>query len=168
LLDDIVLTTDNAPAVAKAMDVAKVTRVPCCGHVISLAVKRVNKNVAPVRKWKKIVTDVAGNFRHSNAHMELLLQEQRNEGVQNPKKPVQEGDTRWNSTHYMLERFVLLYRFIVAVKDKYDIRELKAKLPDNPHMSEELVDVSKIYSEFLKPFKVLSEGCQAVCQRCHW
>jgi hypothetical protein len=91
----------------------------------------------------------------------LLLQEQRNEGVQNPKKPVQEGDTRWNSTHYMLERFVLLYRFIVAVKDKYDIRELKAKLPDNPHMSEELVDVSKIYSEFLKPFKVLSEGCQS-------
>lgn len=84
---ELVFTTDNAPAVAKAMDICNVTRVPCCAHVTSLAVKRVNSNVAGVKKWKKNVVNIVGNFRHSNANMKLLMDKQEEQGVSRPKKP---------------------------------------------------------------------------------
>jgi hypothetical protein len=124
-MHDIVFTTDNAPAVAKAMDLAKVVRIPCCAHVTSLAVKRVNKNVQAVSKWKKNVVGIVGNFRHSNANMDLLLQEQREAGVVRPKKPTQEGETRWNSTEVMLSTFKDLYQYITSVSAKHLITEVQ-------------------------------------------
>lgn len=73
--EDRMFTTDNVPAAAKAMDAANVIRIPFCAHVTSLTVKRVNKNVQAVHKWRKNVVNIVGNFRHSNTNMDCFLEE---------------------------------------------------------------------------------------------
>lgn len=158
---ELVYTTDNAPAVAKAMATENVTRVPCCGHVISLAVKRVNNQVAAVRKWKKNVVNIVGNFRHSNTNMDLLMAQQKTSGKLHPKKPAQEGDTRWNSTEIMLSVFEELYEAIQSVASKHLIEELQKNLPTNQHQLAEMRSVLQIYGKFLQPFKKLTEQCQS-------
>ena len=88
LREGLVFTTDNAPAVAKAMRDSSVTRVPCCGHVISLAVKRVNNYVPAVRKWKHNVTKIVGNLNQSTVNRDLLSKEQTKAGISVPKAPI--------------------------------------------------------------------------------
>jgi hypothetical protein len=66
-------TIDNAPSVVaaiRAMDGS--VRIPCFAHVTALAVKRVNREVAPVSKWKAKITKVVGHFNSSNEHLRLL------------------------------------------------------------------------------------------------
>lgn len=86
--------------------------VPCFAHIINLIVSKAlgsekNKNIEHIiEKIKAIVAF----FKHSNIAQDMLREEQRKEGKSDGTflYLIQERATRWNSTFYCLERFVLL------------------------------------------------------------
>lgn len=91
----------------------------CYAHTLNLvvtdALKTPNVNCT-IDKVKTIVT----HFKRSTKANQKLITNQKNSGIINPKKIVQDVVTRWNSTLYMVERFVELessIRSTIAVLD---------------------------------------------------
>ena len=108
----LVFTTDNAPAMVAALDGERDWhRVPCFAHVTALCVNAANK-VKAVKKWKQHVTNIVGHFKHSAQHLDML-HKLRDEAGKSKLNPIQEGATRWLSTHGMLERFSELKQEII-------------------------------------------------------
>lgn len=83
----------------------------CYAHSLNLIVQRALKELEPtLEKIKKIVTF----FKRSSLNNEKLLKFQINSGVSQPKRLIQDVSTRWNSTFYMLRRFIELEEAIRA------------------------------------------------------
>lgn len=86
--------------------------VPCFAHIINLIVSKSlgsekNKNIVfIIEKVKAIVAF----FKHSNVAQDMLREEQKKEGKSDGTflYLIQEIATRWNSTFYCLQRFVVL------------------------------------------------------------
>lgn len=107
ILDKILLTvSDNGANIKNAVAHLGWKHFGCYAHTLNLAVQKVLANSylgELINKVKAIVS----YFKRSNLCLSKLkkYQEQANKVV---KRPIQDVSTRWNSTFYMLERFVLL------------------------------------------------------------
>lgn len=99
------LVRDEGSNMKKAMRLAALKDIDCTAHKIQLAVRNCldsQKNIKTViLKCKKIST----HFNHSVIAQKNLQEIQRRLGQPN-LKVIQDCTTRWNSTYYMLERFL--------------------------------------------------------------
>ncbi|XP_021004027.1 zinc finger BED domain-containing protein 4-like [Parasteatoda tepidariorum] len=102
----LVCVTDNATNMKNAVTVElKLKHFPCLAHTLNLIVRDALKLLHElIEKIKSVVAF----FKRSTTCNEKLLNYQKNNGIEQPKKLIQDVVTRWNSTFYMLERYVLL------------------------------------------------------------
>lgn len=93
-------------------------------------------------KIKTVVT----HFKRICKASQKLSQFQNNAGINIPKKLLQDIETRWNSTYYMLCQFVELQdavQLLVALINKY----LPVLTTDEWHICHELCQVLKSFEE---------------------
>lgn len=98
--------SDNAANIKKAIkDVLKLKHFGCYAHTLNLIAQDSLKLVVEILQKVK---DIVAYFRRSTSAMSKLLDEQKRSNIVPTKRLVQEVVTRWNSTYYMVERFVNL------------------------------------------------------------
>lgn len=121
----------------------------CFAHSLNLVVSdalNISPNISSlIRDLKTIV----GHFKRSAISNEKLMTHQINSGKQ-PLKLLQDVPTRWNSTFYMLTRFVELEEHIrsaIAVIDK-----------DLPVLSAQQWIICKQLCQVLKPFEATTKS----------
>ncbi|KAL7638707.1 UNVERIFIED_CONTAM: hypothetical protein RMT77_010240 [Armadillidium vulgare] len=123
--------------------------VPCFAHNINLVVTKAIEKVPRFTEIKNKVKAIINYFRHSNVAMDDLRAEEKKEGRTEGTFlfPIQDVVTRWNSTYYSLERFVLLSGHIAKIL-------LSSKHCKAPTMTttEELLAIQEAI-ELLKPFE---------------
>lgn len=148
----VFVVTDNADNVVNAVkDVMGWKHMGCFAHSLNLVVTRaVNKNhdvVTLIETVKRIVS----HFKRSTQSTEKLIEYQvrNNEPNNKPKKLIQDVSTRWNSTYFMLKRFVLLQEPIKATLALID-KDLPVLTPVQWKMLCELILV-------LKPFYTVTK-----------
>lgn len=94
--------SDNAANITKAMKMLKWTHHPCLAHTINLIVRDALKVMKPTVDKVKAAVEY---FHRSTVGAEKLKSTQRQMGM--PElRPKQDCTTRWNSTFYMLKRFL--------------------------------------------------------------
>lgn len=144
----------------------------CYAHSLNLIVQNA---LSIVKETRDKVKTIVSHFKRSTAASEKLLTYQKNSGVAQPKRLLQEVPTRWNSTFYMLQRITLLQE---AVRSSLALIDR-----DLPILSSEEWDVCTQLCRVLKPFEevtrklsaekyatasqviVLTRGLLAVCSK---
>lgn len=99
--------SDNARNIEKAIEDLNWKRYGCYAHSLNLIVTQALKPLeALIENVKKIV----GHFKRSTTALDMLLSYQMRNMADSgqPKRLIQQVPTRWNSTFFMLQRFVLL------------------------------------------------------------
>lgn len=106
LEDKIELTvSDNANNIKNSLGLLKLKHLGCFAHTLNLVVQSAlafENNL--IDKVKTIVT----HFRKSTVTNNKFRTYQINNGIDKPKKLLQDVQTRWNSTYYMFNRFIEL------------------------------------------------------------
>ncbi|CAH1107688.1 unnamed protein product [Psylliodes chrysocephalus] len=149
--DKILLAVlDNAANIKNAIDTKlKWKHLGCVAHTINLIVKdglNCDETVtATIGKVKSIVAF----FRRSTISNQKLLTYQKNQGNNNPLKLIQDTSTRWNSTYYMLTRFVQLEDAV-----KTTVALIIAKLSV---LSQNEWQLIKELCQILKPFESVTK-----------
>jgi hypothetical protein len=104
--------SDNASVMVAAFEELAMRRLPCAAHWLQLSLSdclfgdgpRVNRQLQQViAKCRAIV----GHFSRSPEALEELLELQRKRKW-SPVRPVQDNETRWNSTYALLKSLVAL------------------------------------------------------------
>lgn len=114
--------TDNAPNIVKAIHdtFGKKRQIPCFAHTLNLVCGYSLKTPEVsdiITKCRKIVAWFKRSVRANDDLREL----QSSAGVcgGNMLKPILDVKTRWNSTYYMLERFIKLIPYISQILIKH-------------------------------------------------
>lgn len=97
--------SDNASNIKNALSLLKLKHLGCFAHTLNLVVQSaLTLENDLIDKVKTIVT----YFRKSTVANNKLRTYQINNGINEPKKLLQDVQTRWNATYYMLNRFIEL------------------------------------------------------------
>lgn len=138
----LIVITDNASNITSAItNILKWKHFGCYAHKINLIVQDGLLLLdALIKKVKGLVTF----FKRSNAAVQKLLKYQEQTGIKQPKKLLQDVATRWNSTFFMLERFILLED---AVKHTLALTD-----SDLPKLTVEEWEICKQTCIVLEPF----------------
>ncbi|KAI2643784.1 E3 SUMO-protein ligase ZBED1 [Labeo rohita] len=99
------MVTDNAANMVSAIQKLGLCHLPCFAHTINLIVKRAVEEHEVMAGICSRARRVVSYFRSSTNATEKLILAQERMGRQ-PLKLLQEVDTRWNSTHDMLQRLI--------------------------------------------------------------
>ena len=101
----LVAVSDNASNIKCAIaEELKWKHFGCFAHTVNLIVHDALVILEPL---VKNVKSIVSHFKRSTAANQLLRTYQENSGVP-PRKVIQDVPTRWNSTFYMIKRFVEL------------------------------------------------------------
>ena len=101
----LVAVSDNASNIKCAIaEELKWKHFGCFAHTVNLIVHDALVILEPL---VKNVKSIVSHFKRSTAANQLLRTYQENSGV-TPRKVIQDVPTRWNSTFYMIKRFVEL------------------------------------------------------------
>lgn len=107
----VAAVSDNAANIKCAITGLGWKHFGCFAHTLNLVVQNALEIVDDtLDKVKRIVA----HFKKSTNSNSLLLTTQRQFGINIPKKLIQSVPTRWNSTFYMIERFVELEEVLKA------------------------------------------------------
>lgn len=101
----ILAVSDNAYNIKNALKSLQLKNFGYFAHTLNLIVQAALKTESNL--IDKIKTIISHFHKSSNSHQKLM-QYQKNIGIKDPKKLVQDVSTRWKSTFYMVERFVEL------------------------------------------------------------
>lgn len=117
----VIAVTDNASNVTKAIkDELKWKHYGCFAHKLNLIVERSlgigitategerESIFLEIKRLIDKIKSIVSHFRRSSQANEKLLKTQQQTGVEQPLTVIKDVVTRWNSTFYMIERFVLL------------------------------------------------------------
>ena len=99
------IVTDNAANMTAAIKQINVRHIPCFAHSLNLVVQDSIKTTEDVQKLKEKIKTIVSFFQHSVKASDKLTQVQE-QHKQPPKKIIQDVETRWNSTYYMMERYL--------------------------------------------------------------
>lgn len=144
----LAVVTDNASNICGAIkEELKWKHFGCFAHTLNLIVQDALKIIQKLHvKIKTIVTF----FKKSHSSKQKLFTAQRNLGMETCRNVKQDVTvTRWNSTYYMLERFV-------ALKDALQTSMALINTKDMPVLSEEEWMVSEELCVVLKPFEQIT------------
>lgn len=137
--------SDNAANIKKAIELLRWKHFGCMAHTINLIVQDGLKSNTAVKEVLQKVKQIVTFFRKSPTNHKIVLNYQASQGVQTPLKLINECPTRWNSTLYMVERFVQLEN---AVKTSMAL--INSQLPNLSAIEWQILkDLSKI----LKPWE---------------
>ena len=101
----VALVTDNAANAVAAARLTGWTHIPCFAHSLNLIVKDALGADPSLVALKKKCKDIVTFFHHSCKASDKLREVQKQLGI-TEKKLIQDVDTRWNSTFYMLKRIL--------------------------------------------------------------
>lgn len=107
-------TTDNGANIVAGIKLLfeekNIVHVPCFAHNINLVVSKALGSVKDLVQIIDKVKAIVAYFKHSNVAQDDLRNEQKKDGKSDGTYLYlkQEVPTRWNSTFYCLERFLLL------------------------------------------------------------
>lgn len=134
----LIVITDNAANIKRAIkDELQFNHFGCYAHTVNFIAQVAFKQISGIsEKIKSIV----GFFMRSNSAMNKLLDQQKQLGRQ-PKKLVQDVPIRWNSSYYMIQRFVELE---IPIRITIDL------------LNKDLPIISVENWEFLKEIKTIS------------
>ncbi|CAG9862308.1 unnamed protein product [Phyllotreta striolata] len=108
----VAAVTDNGANMVKACQdfLGKSKHVPCFAHTINLVCEQALKNTQNLDKLIEKVRTIVVWFKRSVHASDELRRIQQNRGTPegNMLKMILDVKTRWNSTYYMLERFLKL------------------------------------------------------------
>jgi len=168
----VLAVSDNAYNVQNALSTLQLKHFGCFAHTLNLIVQSaINKESELINKVKSICT----YFHKSTTANSKLMTYQENNGIKEPKKLMQDVSTRWNSTFYMLERFVELETSIRGTIGLLD----KAPNGLNPNEWAVIKELCKVLQPFEEATRsvsgeqyitasmviVIAQGLQDVCQQ---
>lgn len=168
----ILAVSDNANNIKSALSMLQVKSLGCFAHTLNLIVQDALKLQSYlIDKIKCIVT----HFRKSSRANHKLNVYQTSNGSNVPKKLLQDISTRWNSTYYMLDRFVELEDAIRATLGLLD-NPPQILTANEWKITKELVQVLRPFEEATKAVSgskymtasiiiVISQGLQNVCEQ---
>ncbi|KAL0161617.1 hypothetical protein M9458_045342, partial [Cirrhinus mrigala] len=142
------MVTDNAANMVSAIQKLGLRHLPCFAHTINLIVKRAVEEHEVMADIRSRARRVVSYFRSSTNATEKLILAQERMGRQ-PLKLLQEVDTRWNSTHDMLQRLIDLREPVGAALASLSNDIMPLSSADFDIISESL--------EVLAPFKYATE-----------
>ncbi|KAL0161448.1 hypothetical protein M9458_045173, partial [Cirrhinus mrigala] len=144
LISDWGLTANMVSAIQKL----GLHHLPCFAHTINLIVKRAVEEHEVMADIRSRARRVVSYFRSSTNATEMLILAQERMGRQ-PLKLLQEVDTRWNSTHDMLQRLIDLREPVGAALASLSNDIMPLSSADFDIISESL--------EVLAPFRYATE-----------
>lgn len=142
----VLAVSENANNIKNALNILQLKSVGCFTHTMNLVVQSslILEN-SLIDRVKAIIT----HFRKSTVANNKLHTYQINNGISQPKKLIQDVQARWNSTFYMISRFVELEDSIRGTLGLLD------KAPENLKGEEWII--LKEMCQVLKPLKKLPE-----------
>ncbi|XP_042216861.1 zinc finger BED domain-containing protein 4-like [Homarus americanus] len=100
------VVTDNAANITSAVNnIMKLRHLPCFAHTLNLVARDSIENTEEVKHLQEKVKQIVTYFHHRVKASDKLSKLQEHHGVP-VKKLIQDVETRWNSTYYMMQRFV--------------------------------------------------------------
>ncbi|XP_031330565.1 zinc finger BED domain-containing protein 1-like [Photinus pyralis] len=121
----------------------------CFAHSINLVVNDGLKG-EDISQIINKVKYIVGHFKRSHSATQKLLTYQQNQGTGVPLKLLQDVATRWNSTFYMLERFI-------ALEDTVKATMALTNMDPTSHLTtDEWVAIKQIL-QVLKPFEKVTK-----------
>lgn len=138
--------SDNAYNIKNALNILGFKSMGCFAHTMNLIVQSaLTLEEDLINKVKNIVT----YFRKSTVANNNLRTYQINNGIKNPKKLIQDVQTRWNSTYYMISRFIELETSIRGTVGLLNNAPNNLK-PEEWIILQELIKVLKPFEEATK------------------
>lgn len=138
--------SDNAYNIKNALTTLGFKNMGCFAHTINLIVQStLTLEEDLISKVKTIVT----HFRKSTVANNALKTYQINNGIKEPKKLIQDVQTRWNSTYYMISRFIELETSIRGTMGLLNNAPNNLK-PEEWIILKELIKVLKPFEEATK------------------
>ena len=141
----IALVTDNAANAVAAARITGWTHIPCFAHTLNLIVKGALGADPSLVALKKKCKDIVTFFHHSCKASDKLREVQKQLEIPE-KRLIQDVDTRWNSTFYMLERIL----------EQHDAVTTTLCLQSKSEMclTDEDLKLTKEVLDVLKPFEI--------------
>ncbi|GFN87279.1 Zinc finger bed domain-containing protein 1 [Plakobranchus ocellatus] len=150
-----VVVTDNAANVVKAVGLLKLRHLGCFAHFLNLVVTTALKDAEGVKPVIDAVKEIVNFFHHSVKASGSLreLQSQQIPNQPHPLKLINDVPIRWNSTYYMLERYLELHTQVTTA--------LCLSGRSNLCLESETVDLIRLWIPDLKPIEVVTKEISA-------
>lgn len=133
------IVTDGAPNIMKAVDLlfensVDKRHIPCFAHTLNLVAQNSISSVTNIKLLINKVKSIVAWFKHSVIGSDELRKISKS-------KLIQEVPTRWNSTFYMLERFIELRPFINDIVN----RNISASMMVSAKDIEEITEIITVF-----------------------
>jgi hypothetical protein len=129
--------SDGAANITKGLETmfGKKRHLHCFAHQPNLVAERAIQSSVEIQCLIKKVKNIVTWFKQSNNASDQLRKAQ-NEGE--PKKLIQEVSTRWNSTYYMIQRFLELQEIINQIVNRNTTAPIMTTARDSETLTEVL------------------------------
>lgn len=143
----LVIVSNNSAKLSEAIRILKLEQMECFGHRINIVANEALKHASSICEKIRIIV----SYFTKNPEAKIAFAEQQIQCTGNAKKLLQDDNTNWNNTYYMLARFSELQNHLKP------LRFLNKKLPVITNQDWKFVeDLVEVLEPLEKLTKVLS------------
>ena len=143
----VAISTDNASNASNALQLCGWRHIPCLAHTINLEVKAAIASCDGAVQLQKKIKDVVSYFHRSVKATDELKKVQAQLSIPEHKL-IQDVETRWNSSFYMLERYVEQHCAVTTVLCLLNQNQMC--------ITNDEVKTAKTMIKALRPFEVVT------------